>query len=135
MKKNLSSFCLILFSQFIINCETIPSKCLENDCVEKSDLQVTPDSIAEIREGFHTTYYQNGDWFEGYYKQGKRNGPGKYFFQSKNCLEGEWKEDLLQGKATIRNQKGSIVLEGIWLNNEYKGLFNPYSELEQDKAN
>ncbi len=103
--------------------------------MEKSDSKEGSEFVGEIREGFHTTYYQNGDWFEGIYKLGKRNGLGKYCFQSKNCLEGEWKDDLLQGKAIIRNQKGSIVLEGLWLNNEYQGLYNPYSKPDQEKAN
>ncbi|TGL60325.1 hypothetical protein EHQ58_07470 [Leptospira ognonensis] len=81
-----------------------------------------------LRVGQGTYVYPNGDKFEGLYREGKRNGPGRYIFADKNYLEGIWIENLLEGKAIIRNPKGKIIHEGYWKNNKYLGMENPEIE-------
>lgn len=38
----------------------------------------------------------------GDYKDGKKNGHGKCIYQNKDIYEGEWKEDLFNGKGKYR---------------------------------
>ena len=46
-------------------------------------------------EGWATLYRANGDWYEGYWLGGLREGPGVWYFATKQqCLKGEWHKNI-----------------------------------------
>jgi hypothetical protein len=46
-------------------------------------------------EGWATLYRANGDWHEGYWLGGLREGPGVWYFATKQqCLKGEWHKNI-----------------------------------------
>ncbi|KAJ9443468.1 Kinesin-like protein 5 [Diplonema papillatum] len=46
-------------------------------------------------EGWATQYLENGDRFEGHWSQGMKEGPGAYYYHSKQQLyKGEWSKDV-----------------------------------------
>ena len=60
-----------------------------------------------------TVWANNGEIYEGYYKNGQRNGRGRYIYYNGNVYEGEWKDDKRYGY-------------GVWTGvnrNAYKGHY------------
>ena len=49
----------------------------------------------------------NGQIYEGYYKNGMRNGRGRYIYQNGNMYEGEWKDDRMHGRGKYITGDGS----------------------------
>jgi hypothetical protein len=57
----------------------------------------------------------------GEFREGKRHGQGKCIFANKDIYEGEWKEDLFDGKGkysywnpTLTQEKQIETYEGEW---------------------
>ena len=49
----------------------------------------------DVVEGWATLYCKNGDWFEGHWSKGMREGPGVWYFESREqCYRGEWHENV-----------------------------------------
>ncbi|XP_058963268.1 radial spoke head 1 homolog [Pocillopora verrucosa] len=76
------------------------------------------------RHGFGRALLPNGDEYEGDYKNGKRNGNGKYtFLKSKARYEGEYSNGQKCGQGKFWYPDGSIY-EGTWA----EGLRNGYGK-------
>ena len=43
--------------------------------------------------------FENGDRYKGHYTEGKRNGYGTYTWKSGNSYVGMWKDDKMSGKG------------------------------------
>lgn len=41
--------------------------------------------------------YDNGNLYEGEFKNNKKNGNGIYYFNNNEFIKGQWKDDLLNG--------------------------------------
>ena len=52
--------------------------------------------------------YDEGSVYEGSFKNGLRNGLGKYTMPDGFTYEGEWKDDQIQGKGVARYPTGQI---------------------------
>ena len=52
--------------------------------------------------------YDEGSVYEGSFKNGLRNGIGKYTMPDGFTYEGEWKDDQIQGKGVARYPTGQI---------------------------
>jgi len=46
-------------------------------------------------------YYNNGDRYDGDWKNGKKEGKGIYYYNNGNRYEGDWKNDLREGKGIL----------------------------------
>ena len=57
--------------------------------------------------------YDEGSVYEGSFKNGLRNGLGKYTMPDGFKYEGEWKDDQIQGKGVARYPTGQIY-EGFF---------------------
>ena len=57
--------------------------------------------------------YDEGSVYEGSFKNGLRNGLGKYTMPDGFTYEGEWKDDQIQGKGVARYPTGQIF-EGFF---------------------
>ena len=53
--------------------------------------------------------------FEGEYKNKKRNGLGKEYFQGKLLFEGQFKDGLKNGPGKKYDEEGKLLFEGIYL--------------------
>jgi hypothetical protein len=67
-----------------------------------------------VADGWHSLEYENG-MYEGYVKNNKRTGKGKYTWQDGNWYEGDWVDDQKEGMGKFSWTTGDIY-EG-----EYKG--------------
>lgn len=56
--------------------------------------------------------YENGNMYEGYLKNGKRNGYGKFYFNHGGEYEGNWVENKMQGQGILYYPSGKIAYEG-----------------------
>ena len=52
--------------------------------------------------------YDEGSVYEGSFKNGLRNGLGKYTMPDGFTYEGQWKDDQIQGKGVARYPTGQI---------------------------
>ena len=57
--------------------------------------------------------YDEGSVYEGSFKNGLRNGLGKYTMPDGFTYEGQWKDDQIQGKGVARYPTGQIF-EGFF---------------------
>ena len=80
--------------------------------------------------GSGTFYYDNGDKYEGQWKDGKAHGYGVLEEANGNRYEGGWKDDLLHGEGTIYLSGGmrligqfdqSNFVKGEWWSDEAAG--------------
>ena len=63
-------------------------------------------SISGSKAEFTCQKLNNGDIYEGYMQNGKRNGQGKYTFASGAFYEGEWKNHKQHGRGRYVSSKG-----------------------------
>ena len=58
-----------------------------------------------------TKIYDNGDQYEGGFKDGKKHGQGTYIFaNSKEKYVGEWMEDMMTGEGTFTMREGHVYI-------------------------
>ncbi len=77
-------------------------------------------SISGSKAEFTCQKLNNGDIYEGYMQNGKRNGQGKYTFASGAFYEGEWKNHKQHGRGRYVSSKGWSY-EGDWRNDKMHG--------------
>ena len=66
------------------------------------------------QHGQGTLTYADGNKYVGEYKDGKRHGQGTFTFADGGKEIGSWENDLLNGYATLYNDVGTILQEGIF---------------------
>ena len=59
-------------------------------------------------EGFGKYYYNNGDRYEGEFKNGIKEGKGKIFYGNGDRYEGEFKNNVREGKGKIIQANGEV---------------------------
>ena len=69
-------------------------------------------------EGRGTYTWKGGDRYTGKYRNNKREGHGIYFYENGNKYVGEWKKGKKNGLGTQINTN-STVQSGRWENGEY----------------
>jgi len=90
-----------------------------NKTNEITDHQISiniPTNIVSYKNFF----YKNYDIFEGYYKNGLKNGYGKYAFFSGELYEGNFKDGAISGFGKIIYKNGDEYV-GFWKNNMKHG--------------
>ena len=60
------------------------------------------------RNGFGSMYYNNGEKYIGYWKNDKRNGLGSMHYNNGNTYNGNWKDNKRNGKGTLYYEKDDI---------------------------
>lgn len=63
--------------------------------------------------GYKTEYYNNGDKYVGFFKDGKRHGEGSYYYVNGNQFDGNWVNGIKNGAGVMRYNDGTIFT-GDW---------------------
>ena len=66
-------------------------------------------------EGTGKFFYNNGDIYEGDFKNGKKEGNGKIYYENGDRYEGEFKNDVRDGKGKLFLDNGEII-DKIYIN-------------------
>ena len=72
---------------------------------QKYTLTLDTGEVHHISRGFTgkaTAMYENGEWYEGTYNEGIREGRGIYQYESGNRYEGDWKNNLRHGIGRMK---------------------------------
>lgn len=56
--------------------------------------------------------YENGEKYEGFKENGKRNGKGKVYFRDGGAYDGDWKNDSMWGFGVLFYDNGQVAYEG-----------------------
>ncbi len=75
-------------------------------------------------DGYGIYKFNNGEKYEGEYKNGIKNGKGKYTFSNGDIYEGEYKNGLRDGEGDYIYKNGD-KFTGLWK----KGTANGYGEM------
>ena len=71
--------------------------------------------------------------FEGFYKNGKKNGEGKEYIYDRLRFEGEYKNGKRNGKGIEYNHDGKLVFEGEYIDGKkWKGKIKEYDNSSED---
>ena len=73
-----------------------------------------------LPEGKGIYYYNNGDKYEGDWRNDKFEGKGIYFWNNGNRYEGSYRNGLKEGKGIFYYNNGNRY-EGDWRNDKYEG--------------
>ncbi len=78
-------------------------------------------TFMNMRHGYGTMKYNNGDIYKGYWIFNKKSGYGELTYENGDSYKGRWKKNYMNGygKYTIGNKK----YVGFWLKNELKEAF------------
>ncbi len=73
------------------------------------------------KDGFGKMKYENGNVYEGEWKDGKRHGKGEIILVNGGSYEGEWKDDKRNGQGKMLYKDGSSY-EGEWKDDKLEGF-------------
>ena len=83
----------------------------------------------KIKDGFGKYIYENGDYYEGEWKNYLRNGIGTLYNKNgKIEYIGDWVNDKREGKGTLCYENGKIEYDGDWVNDKREGFGRLYYE-------
>ena len=88
------------------------------------------DMVALKRDGYGTMYYENGNVYEGFWKDDVINGFGVMLWKNKNKYEGNWKNEQLDGFGKLYR-----VNEYTYIGGFTNGQFNGYGEIVWQSGN
>lgn len=89
-------------------------------------------------EGWATLYCSNGDWFEGYWKNHLREGPGVWYYESRQqCYRGEWSKNIprfgvIEDFPNKETSEKSSFVPRVWLK-DYEGVLAGQKEALDDR--
>ncbi len=87
------------------------------------------EAINGKRNGYGTMYYENGNVYEGFWKDDVINGFGVMLWKSQNKYVGEWKNEQFDGFGQLE-YKNEYKYSGGWQN----GSFNGYGVIEWENG-
>ncbi len=66
-----------------------------------------------MKQGLGKKVYSNGDVYEGLWRHGKCEGPGRYRWKNNNEYDGEWKAGRMHGRGTLKWHTGEACLHTV----------------------
>ncbi len=72
--------------------------------------------------------YAEGKRYEGYKVNGKKEGEGRFYLDSKLCFDGHWKDDLMEGPGKLYYQSGVLAYDGNFHKDRFHGFGKLYNE-------
>lgn len=66
-------------------------------------------------------YHNRGAYYEGEWKNGKREGEGSLLIPGEEYYEGEWENDKRHGNGTMNWIKKEVIYQGEWKNDKRHG--------------
>lgn len=85
-------------------------KCLEGDCVD----------------GLGTYQFSNGDKYNGYFRNNKKNGYGIYYYKNGDMAYGGFRKDEFHGVLYVNWKKSGYYLKASYNNGTKDGHFDYY---------
>ena len=62
----------------------------------------------DLKHGLGKKVYANGDVYEGLWRHGKAEGPGRYRWRNANEYDGQWLAGRMHGQGTLIWAKGVV---------------------------
>ncbi|MFN4284415.1 MAG: caspase family protein [Lacibacter sp.] len=100
--------------------------CISGDCKNGYGVYVYNSGYYEgnfkngYRDGFGKYYFDIGDYYVGTFRENKFNGKGTYFYTNGERYLGEWKDQRHHGYGQLFRSDG-LPEEGYWNEGKYQG--------------
>lgn len=91
-----------------------------SDTRYQGNLQYTGEFVNHMFNGYGMAIWPNGDRYKGDWVNDKMNGKGVYIWSDGERFEGLWVDNKMNGPGTLFNAAGAVVLQGTWINDEFK---------------
>ena len=85
-----------------------------------------------IKDGIGLMQYDNGDKFEGEWRNNKINGIGTLFFRNGDIYNGNFKDGQFEGFGILSLRNGSKY-EGLFSKNKKNGIFDVLEQGQSSK--
>ena len=90
--------------------------------IQLDDGVYSGDYFDGVRQGYGVYEWNNGDKYEGNYRNNKKEGRGKYFWASNgDCYEGEYMDNLKHGHGIFISHVAGTVYSGQFLRGKKHG--------------
>ena len=100
-------------SEYIKNVDEEPS---EQRTEKQNIIRISGEkSIDRRKNGHGVVQYQDGNRYDGMFKDGKRHGQGKFTWKNGNVYEGEFENDQMSGHGKFTGVNG-VIFEGEYKN-------------------
>lgn len=73
---------------------------------------------SQKREGYGKFVWDNGQHYEGNWKNGVREGTGVLHLVDGKSIHGFWQNDILEGPADIKDENGTTIQQVVYKNNQ-----------------
>lgn len=69
-----------------------------------------------------------GTKYIGQIKNGKRNGRGLFYYNDGSYYEGYWRDNKMHGKGSLYYSNGSLAYDGNWYMDNFHGKGKIYND-------
>lgn len=83
--------------------------------------EITIEYLDGETKGYTIIRKPNGEYYEGFSKNGKFNGLGEYYWNEGENYIGEWKNDLFHGYGIYVNKEYGFTYDGYWEDGKMNG--------------
>jgi hypothetical protein len=98
---------------------------------EESDEESLNGSQVKDKGEFIDENFENGGRYQGYVRDGKRNGHGIFYYRDGGYYDGHWKDNQMNGFGKLYYDNHKLAYEGQWYRDEFHGrgkVFNDTPE-------
>lgn len=112
--------------------ETSETGCISGNCENGVGTWVYPTDdnrfkyVGKWENGervYGTSYWKNGDFYEGAFKDDKRGGKGVFHWSDGYSYVGEFKDGKRHGRGKMMDKDGKITQDGYWKDDVFQGKF------------
>lgn len=80
----------------------------------------------DCENGLGTYVWEDGNWYEGYWKEGKQEGKGNLYLISGDKYFGDWKNGLMHGNGSYQWKAGNFYI-GEYKDGKMNGVGKKYN--------
>lgn len=95
--------------------------------IEVSDSQ-DQSVVSNADTEYVTQQYEIGSKYNGFKKNGQRNGKGIFMYKDGGYYEGNWRDNQMHGQGKLFYPSGKLAYDGGWSEDEFSGFGKVFND-------